>query len=334
MKTHRIPYKPSYYLRIRDFLSESARGSLTPHNWWIDRWNFTSTVSCAMHGTPHEDWARRIGIWEDGAGIVALALTEGEGRGEAFIATGPEELPAPLLEEIFDFILERYADPMADGGRMIFLRIDPRFPLRETMATRRGFKRAAWSEPLAWLPIGSAPSPEPPEGYSLAEAPLDPRGKALLHAQAFGYADKAEFLPRSEEGFRRLAGAPDYRPELDLTLLGPDGEGAAFTGFWYDARNRWGIVEPAGTAPEHRRKGLGRALIGEGSRRLAGLGARGLWVGSDQPYYLAVGFEVLNRWPVWEYAERMPRTTSEAMRSPAEAGTKAAEPGTERRPPP
>ncbi|KAB8139990.1 GNAT family N-acetyltransferase [Chloroflexia bacterium SDU3-3] len=309
------PYFDSDFLRIRDFLSQSAReadGSPTrqPWNWWIDRWSFTATVSCAMHRTTHEEWAERLGLWEQWDAptrtwqLLGLVLNEGERRGEAFIQSGCAELPAPVLEEMFDFI-EAHTD--TSGG--VTLRLDPRFPQRMAIAERRGFARTDWQEPLSWLGVDAAPALALPPGYRLVEAHMvDVREKAALHARAFGYTDQPEFVQSAALAFARLPLTPDYRGDLDLLVLDAAGTPVAMAGFWYDAANRWGALEPLGTDPQHRRLGLARSLIGEGMRRMVQLaGARGerldgMWVGSDQPFYLAVGFAVQNRWSVWQKA--------------------------------
>jgi predicted N-acetyltransferase YhbS len=245
--------------------------------------------------------------------IVGLVLTEGEGRGEAFIQSGPDELPDAVLEQMFDFIEERLPEGGSElrqgSGRIdvVNLRIDPRFPRREEIAGRRGFSRGTWSEPQSWLPAGRAPCAELPDGYRLALGRgISFAAKGLLHARSFGYAGEGdEILAVSARAFQKLTGAPDYRPDLDLVAIDRTGEPACMAGLWYDSVNGWGILEPLGTAPAHGRRGLARALIGEGMRRLGCLAAeeggafRGLWVGSDQPFYLAVGFEVANRWGVW-----------------------------------
>jgi predicted N-acetyltransferase YhbS len=302
----RKPYFDTDFIRIRDFLSfQASRESPNrkPWNWWIDRWNFTPTVSRAMHGLGHDDWASTIGIWECGGGIIGLALSEGEGRGERFIQSGPEELPEEILAEMFDFI---------EGGPResapLHLRIDPRFPAREAMALSRGFIKIDWSESLSWLDIEKAPSPALAEGFRpsmIGEVPI--QEKARLHARAFGYAENEDFIrTKGREAFTRLRLAPDYREELDLIALGPGGDPASFVGLWYDKVNGWGILEPVGTAPEYRRRGLGKSLVGEGAVRLKviaeGLGGRldGIWVGSDQEFYLSIGFTVMNRWGIWK----------------------------------
>jgi GNAT superfamily N-acetyltransferase len=56
------------------------------------------------------------------------------------------------------------------------------------------------------------------------------------------------------------------------------------------------MFEPVGTVPEHQRKGLGKAVMYEGFRRLKGLGATVAYVGTGAQIpanrlYLSVGFD-------------------------------------------
>ena len=90
--------------------------------------------------------------------------------------------------------------------------------------------------------------------------------------------------------YKELQKAPDYRKDLDLYIVGPDGEYVSFCIAWYDGHNRIGILEPAGTHPDFRRRGLGREVVMEGIRRAAALGAKKIWVGSGQRFYEAIGF--------------------------------------------
>jgi predicted N-acetyltransferase YhbS len=316
MQTKRRDYRESDFALIRNFLSESHRGHDVAWNWCIDRWNFSYALSAAMSGIHLNLRRRRIGLWEDGSGIVALALTEGELRGEAFIQSRLQELPEALLEEVLDFIEERYPDADdaeggdaeagdatngAPGDRVIRLRLDSRFPTRRVLAERRGFRRLARTESSAWLDLAAAPRASIPERYTLSDArSVSASEDAGVHSRAFGYVADTALQQRAEEGFERLRKLADYRAELKLYLRSEDGSIASFVGLWYDEANRWGIVEPAGTVGEHRRRGLGTALLAEGARRIAELGGRGIWVGSDQAFYLACGFRIVNTQEIWE----------------------------------
>jgi predicted N-acetyltransferase YhbS len=55
-----------------------------------------------------------------------------------------------------------------------------------------------------------------------------------------------------------------------------------------------------GTVPEHRRKGLARAVVLEAIQRVAALGVEEVFVGSDQVFYLTLGFELRYAGHHWE----------------------------------
>ena len=80
--------------------------------------------------------------------------------------------------------------------------------------------------------------------------------------------------------YRNVQRAPLYRRDLDLVAVAPDGELAAFGAVWFDDVTRTAAFEPVGTHPAHQRKGLGKALMAEGLRRAARLGATLATVGS------------------------------------------------------
>ena len=44
-------------------------------------------------------------------------------------------------------------------------------------------------------------------------------------------------------------------------MVAPDGSFAAFAIAWHDEVNHIGSLEPVGTHPNHRRKGLGKAVV-------------------------------------------------------------------------
>jgi predicted N-acetyltransferase YhbS len=68
---------------------------------------------------------------------------------------------------------------------------------------------------------------------------------------------------------------------------------------FYEPTNRYAYVEPVATDPTYRRMGLGKAAVLEGIRRCADLGATVAYVGSDQEFYLSIGFEVIYTGECW-----------------------------------
>jgi predicted N-acetyltransferase YhbS len=92
---------------------------------------------------------------------------------------------------------------------------------------------------------------------------------------------------------------PKARRELKIAVKAPDGNFVAFCGMFHEPNGKFGYVEPVATDPDYRRMGLGQAAVLEGIRRCAELGAEVAYVGSNQPFYLSLGFEVLYTTECW-----------------------------------
>jgi mycothiol synthase len=92
---------------------------------------------------------------------------------------------------------------------------------------------------------------------------------------------------------------PDYRPELDLVVVSPDGRLGAFCICWFDALSRVGRVEPLGCHKDFRCHALGRVALSHGLQRLQSLGAQSLLVETDNyrntafQLYESFGFQVI-----------------------------------------
>ena len=93
---------------------------------------------------------------------------------------------------------------------------------------------------------------------------------------------------------------PNYRLDLSIVSVAPNGDYVSFGGIWYDPLNRFGYVEPVATDPDYRRRGLGRACVLEGIRRCGELGATAAYVATDKPFYLSFGFNKLHTCRCWE----------------------------------
>lgn len=95
---------------------------------------------------------------------------------------------------------------------------------------------------------------------------------------------------------------PAYSAQSDLVAVGPDGELAAFCIGWYNPAGSSAIphaqIEPMGVAARFRGLGLGRAVLSACLARLRSMGARQIYVETDnnrdaaRNLYKAVGFEL------------------------------------------
>ncbi len=107
----------------------------------------------------------------------------------------------------------------------------------------------------------------------------------------------------TEESYAELMRTWPYRNDLDFVVEAPDGSLAASAIGWYDEENGVGEFEPVGTHPDHRRLGLGRALMLFGLQRFRDAGAEQAIVGcrGDANYpipkrlYESVGFREISR---------------------------------------
>jgi len=295
------------YMRIRDFIVETYGLYGRPFNWLIDRWNFCRYFVVPVHsyhnvtyfGVPAEPritlrdelpyWESTIGVWENAEGdIVGVVHSENEEAGEAWIQIHPKY--HGLYDEMVTYAEEHLADRV-DGTGYLKLYVNDGTAL-EGIVEARGYRRLPFQHTILEHRIENPAAPELPEGYvvrSVAEEDdVDKRRKAK--SLAFG----AHYNPRDwgpAEAYREMQRAPDYRPELDLFIVAPDGEYVSFTTIWVDRVNRYAVFEPVGTHAEYQGKGLGRAMLQEGFRRMADCGAPRSYMDSGIEFYRKVGFQ-------------------------------------------
>jgi ribosomal protein S18 acetylase RimI-like enzyme len=90
-----------------------------------------------------------------------------------------------------------------------------------------------------------------------------------------------------------------YDQDHDIVAVAQDGQVGAFGIIWPDAGSLVGLFEPVGTHPNFQRKGLGRAVMQEGLRRLQSCGMKQAIVSTyeDNPtaikFYESLGFQVV-----------------------------------------
>jgi GNAT superfamily N-acetyltransferase len=98
---------------------------------------------------------------------------------------------------------------------------------------------------------------------------------------------------------RRMFDTPRGARDLKIAVVEPGGQFVSFCGMFYEPINHLGYVEPVATDPDYRQMGLGKAAVLEGIRRCAALGATVAYVGSDQQFYLSLGFGVRSTSECW-----------------------------------
>ena len=162
------------------------------------------------------------------------------------------------------------------------------------MLRERGF------EPTGHVLVGTSQTlsddltkPETPAGVTVrpVRIPEEIDARVRVHQQSFGSS-----LVLGVREYQRLRETPHYRNDFDLVAVTSDGRFAAAAIVWLDAANGIGLFEPVGTDPGYRGRGIGRALLAEGLRRLRDAGVRLAKVNfaesnaASRALYLSCGF--------------------------------------------
>jgi GNAT superfamily N-acetyltransferase len=172
--------------------------------------------------------------------------------------------------------------------------------IRLALLKQRGYARV---EPDIVIGVRSLNEPIPdatlPDGFSIRLIEDAREADKLVEAMnaSFGWSWTAE-------EFRQVMQSPGY--PVQLVVVAPDGRFASFCYLMLDAVNKIGMFEDVGTHPDFQRKGLGRALLYEGMKRMKVSGMDTPFVphlASDEApsrLYTSVGFNV--QYTVYHYA--------------------------------
>ncbi|MEA3327373.1 MAG: GNAT family N-acetyltransferase [Chloroflexota bacterium] len=282
--TLRTYQHPEDYQHISAFLIEHYQPANRDGNWLEPELEY-------MHGHPYlqAQHLEKIGIWEEDGKIVTAALYESR-LGEAFFQFKPGF--RFLREEMLDYAEGHLATP--DGHLHAYVHdTDAEF---SALVKMRGYVHEPREDrPMARLAI---PKPFPkislPEGYRLLSLADEPDW-AKMHQvmwRGFNHEGEPELSPENLAMRRDMFDTVTARRDLKIIVAAPNGDFISICGMFYQPDGRYGYVEPVATDPDYRRMGLGKAAVLEGIRRCGELGAVEAFVGSDQPFYLSLGFEV------------------------------------------
>lgn len=147
-----------------------------------------------------------------------------------------------------------------------------------------GFRPGPETAGPAWMDASVLSDGVPlPDGYRITDRSASPTGAHWLEARN-GPAVEA-----------RLRQCSLYDPKLDLAVYTVDGELASYALLWFDPVTSVGLIEPMRTQDDHQRRGLGRAILSVGLRRLVDRGVSRLKVGFDteaaRSLYMSLGFQ-------------------------------------------
>jgi ribosomal protein S18 acetylase RimI-like enzyme len=243
---------------------------------------------------------RLMQVWLNAEHAVATVWPDNKSRADVIVHPDYFELLPGMLEWAEVQTLEANHDSTVTLETWSF----SKDITRSDVLRARGYEQGqpAFCNFSLKLPRGDV-SPILPPGYAIR----DMREATTGDIQKRVDAHRAAFAPSEMTVVKhqRVMASPTYRPELDLVIATADGTITGFTIIWFDEVNRIGLFEPVGTHPDHQRRGLGRAIMAEGLRRLTALGATKAFVSTGldnlgaNALYTAIGFQAVDENVSW-----------------------------------
>lgn len=272
------------YWRMRAFLREVfLLNQRFEHSWSVPRldyWRWHFIATCESPSLEQSAF-----LWETPDGQLA-AFVHPIFYGEVFVHIHPAYRSEALEDEIFACAEEHLAVREENHSLRLVTLVDMDDELRQKVLDARGYFNR---DNLVnhWYRNLDQPLPDVPvaEGYKVRSmgdtSEYDARSLASWRAFHPGEPDEGA---GSGDWFANMQFAPLYRRDLDMVAEAPNGEIAAFSTIWYDDFTRNGVCVVVGTAPDHQRKGLGKAVITEGLRRVKKMGGLRVFAnGFDEP---------------------------------------------------
>ena len=270
------------FWRMREFLRRVflLNGCLE-RSWHVARLEYARWHTCMNCAKVRlEDVAF---LWEAEGQIVAILMPDGS-PGEAHFLVHPTLRTLDLEEEMLAVAEERLPAIKEDGSRRLFVWVPGVDELRQELVRRHGYRKDDWPEHQWRRDLdGAIPEARLAPGYTIRALGDGLELLERCYASGLGFHEgDIQFAVENRDDptwYRNIQTAPLYRRDLDLVAVAPDGAIAAFCTIWFDDVTRSAYFEPVATVPAHQRRGLGKALLTEGLRRLQRMGATRAFVG-------------------------------------------------------
>ena len=283
------PYFTEDYVKVRNFLIRINASKLyTPRFLW-GAWEWAVT-----HGGRDQNNLNRIGLWEDGDKLVALATYECP-LGEGYLIIDEEY--CWLKPDVFSYAQEN----LHDNGKLKILLPDGDYDFQR-IAVAKGFRPTQNSEHIAALDINALQSYSLPNGFSFLSMADDWNWQQYNRVmwRGFNHEGIADYSDKTISGRKEMLSSSMINPELVLAVMAPDGNYVSHCGAWYQPGDFYCYIEPVATDPEYRLIGLGKAVVLEAISRCGKLGATQAVVGSNQQFYYNIGFYPTHTETWWE----------------------------------
>lgn len=244
-------------------------------SWHVARLDYARWHSCL--NCAHTSLNEVAFLWEVAGDLIGFVMPDG-GPGEAHLCVHPVWQTPGVEQQMLDVAEQHLASVRPDGSCRLTVWCPARDRARQGLLAGRGYHRADPPE-HQWRRRLDVPIPDVPLAPGYVIRPLGDGPELLDRCYASGLAfhpddiDIALENRRDPSWYRNIQTAPLYRRDLDLVAVAADGSIGAFCTLWFDDVTRSAYFEPVATVPAHQRRGLAKALMTEGLRRLQRMGA-------------------------------------------------------------
>lgn len=281
------------------------------------------TLVCELQrffNAPHVDRARDLHLWKDtrgkltGFGQLLISEQKDAIEGCLYFDVHPTRYGDTLETEILQWSEERMLAVAKEYALSVKLRTRCRDDkiLRRVRLERQGFTSERSFLTMACSLDQGLYSSSLPSGFTLRQLSGDGRDrefKSWVKLFNESFIDHWEHYDLTAETVRHWLENPNYRPELNLIAVAPDGTLAAFCVGYINrednlrsGRNE-GWIKLLGTRRGFRKLGLGRAMLLAQMRQLKVAGVERVKLGVDAEsltsatrLYESVGFQSISNW--------------------------------------
>ncbi|MCF7911941.1 MAG: GNAT family N-acetyltransferase [Candidatus Cloacimonetes bacterium] len=281
------------FWRIRTFLRECFLSSNKRKKSWLpaelDYWRWHVNRNCFEREIDDLIW-----FWESDAGEI-MAVMHPAGRRDAVIDIHPNYKTVKFEAEIIETALQYLSKKNDKGENILYIWSHRDDKLRNEILQSKGFERQDINTRERYYVLSNIPQIKIPKGFILRSQGSgdDVVSRSWASWTAF-HPDEPDEKYEGWEWFKNLQNAPLYRRDLDVVMESPEGKVVGFATVWFDDYLRTALFEPVGIDKDFHRQGLGRALMLEGLRRSAEIGATlAIVVSEEEPahqFYQSVGF--------------------------------------------
>ena len=272
------------YAGIHEFLLEAEQQGYNEHfPWGRFEW---------MHGHSllEKDKLTSIVTFRDDANkIVGLITFDTDYSDRTYLIHTSSD--RALLERMVETVLER-------EGRRAVLKVNSGDTALCRLLEEKSFARTHRDSCVLALDLAEPLEYGIPEGYAMSPRGFcaDPWQYQLVIHKGF---DNEGIPEKWEDGV--LDRMPNSNVDLKIFALANQ-EYCAHCGVWYTTGDT-AYVEPVVTVPEHRKRGLAKAVVYEACTRARALGAKRATVLSEQEFYCRIGFALSSEVYCWERRE-------------------------------